>query len=357
MAAQQNAGPPSRPLAAYRLGLLSRTFSIHHGLFQQFPESDYGTAEGVSFAIEQMTDSLVTLANDIPVNVYSELRELLGIQSQQWDAVCVMVWEHHESARPWDTSLVATAQQPIRPDLKQLADLALESVTACRGWYDLGGSLGDYMVQVHDHDEGPVPSATALVTTVRALPVANVAVLSRVVELSEKQPDLCPRSLLTQAVLSADEAARWEVFRADADAYVVSRVLLKLDAIVQNELRGITTVPAGAGTDQATNHVVPQWNKETGELRWKGQVVRRVVQRAVNIIAILNTFEEQGWPVKIKDPLAQEIDSKVTAKPQQAANLWRLHDTIKSLNHGLEVLRFHADGASEGVYWQVLPTS
>ena len=35
----------SKPLAAYRLGLLSRTFTLHRDLFRERPEFEYGTAE------------------------------------------------------------------------------------------------------------------------------------------------------------------------------------------------------------------------------------------------------------------------------------------------------------------------
>jgi hypothetical protein len=62
-------------------------------------------------------------------------------------------------------------------------------------------------------------------------------------------------------------------------------------------------------------------------------------------VRILKAFQEEGWPVRIDDPLPFQkgIDSKS-----------RLRDTVKALNRSQQVLRFHLDGTGEGVRWELL---
>ena len=91
---------------------------------------------------------------------------------------------------------------------------------------------------------------------------------------------------------------------------------------------------------------VLSWNRDTGELFYGKQLIRRIAspQRATNIVAILNAFQEEGWPRRIDDPLPRGSDTQ------------RLREAIRTLNLGLERIHFRADGSGEGIIWEVADT-
>ena len=74
-------------------------------------------------------------------------------------------------------------------------------------------------------------------------------------------------------------------------------------------------------------------------------IVKQFKGPAKNQKAILDTFQEEGWPTRIDDPLPHIPDQD----PKE-----RLHDTIKSLNrHQVHrLLVFEGDGTGEGVQWR-----
>ena len=92
------------------------------------------------------------------------------------------------------------------------------------------------------------------------------------------------------------------------------------------------------------NDEVPSWDRDRPELRWGNTVVKRFKVPAPNQELILAAFQEDGWPVRIDDPLPPhpELDPKR-----------RLHDTINSLNRSqkLPLIRFLGDGSGQGVRW------
>jgi hypothetical protein len=90
---------------------------------------------------------------------------------------------------------------------------------------------------------------------------------------------------------------------------------------------------------------LPRWDAVQRALRVDGQVVKQFRLPAANQERVLVTFQEEGWPPRISDPLPprQDIDPKV-----------RLRDTVKFLNANQQnsLLRFHGDGTGEGVLWE-----
>jgi hypothetical protein len=66
---------------------------------------------------------------------------------------------------------------------------------------------------------------------------------------------------------------------------------------------------------------------------------------ARNIITILDTFEESGWPPGIDDPIPGGHGVVSSA---------RLHQAIHSLNRGLKRLRFRSNGSGDGIIWEVV---
>lgn len=101
-----------------------------------------------------------------------------------------------------------------------------------------------------------------------------------------------------------------------------------------------------AGVMQPAVDVRPRWDRRDRVLYLGEQSVKRYGRPSPNQEMILVSFEEEGWPRHIDDPLppSREVVPKS-----------RLHDTIKWLNRGQEnrLLRFLGDGSGEGVCWEI----
>ena len=91
----------------------------------------------------------------------------------------------------------------------------------------------------------------------------------------------------------------------------------------------------------------PKWDQQRRELCIDKVTVKRFKWAAANQEAILNAFEEEGWPYRIDDPLPPH--------PEQDSKR-RLSDTIKCLNRKQSncLIRFRGDGSGEGVVWETV---
>jgi len=94
----------------------------------------------------------------------------------------------------------------------------------------------------------------------------------------------------------------------------------------------------------------PRWDPERQELCVGGMVVKQFKVPAANQERILAAFEEDGWPIRIDDPLPPGSDQD----PKR-----RLHDTINSLNRNQKrhLLRFIGDGTGQGIRWELVEPS
>jgi hypothetical protein len=91
--------------------------------------------------------------------------------------------------------------------------------------------------------------------------------------------------------------------------------------------------------------IAPRWLKATGEL-WFGDAVIRWIRRpqqAKNIVRILDSFELDGWPPRIDDPITGGGDSSARRR------------AIESLNKGLKAIRFSCAGDGEAFCWEEIP--
>lgn len=97
-------------------------------------------------------------------------------------------------------------------------------------------------------------------------------------------------------------------------------------------------------------HGVPEWNANRHELLVNRQLIKRYRWPAENQEAVLNAFQEDGWPARIDDPIPPQ--SNIDPKR-------RLADTIKCLNrnHLVQLVRFRGDGTGEGVLWDFIANS
>lgn len=104
-------------------------------------------------------------------------------------------------------------------------------------------------------------------------------------------------------------------------------------------------LPAPAAVDRQPT-VKPVWDAERRQLSVDGVVVKHFKLPSPNQVTILSTFQEDGWPYHIDDPLP----ACPTVSPKE-----RLRYTIKSLNKYQKhrLIRFCGDGRGEGICWEL----
>jgi hypothetical protein len=100
-------------------------------------------------------------------------------------------------------------------------------------------------------------------------------------------------------------------------------------------LREIGERPASKTSSQR-----PSWQAETGELSFRGKVIRkfRVMESPTNLQRILDAFEAADWPLAIANPLGSE-------EPQAT------HQALNSLKKKLRGLRFHSTERGKTLNW------
>ena len=104
----------------------------------------------------------------------------------------------------------------------------------------------------------------------------------------------------------------------------------------------MTTGQEGVRLDRETR---PIWDRDRRKLSFGPHLVKHFKVPAPNQELILQSFEEESWPMRLDDPLPYHaaIDPKR-----------RLHDTINSLNRNQRVplLRFLGDGNGQAILWE-----
>jgi len=118
------------------------------------------------------------------------------------------------------------------------------------------------------------------------------------------------------------------------------RSLLSLTAFSAPPIRIEKPSPDGTQTQR------PVWDPDRQELSLLGHLVKRFRLPSHNQVAVLATFEEEAWPVKVYDPLPVTTG----VDPRR-----RLQDTIKGLNRSQKnpLLHFQGDGSGEGIVWEI----
>jgi len=92
---------------------------------------------------------------------------------------------------------------------------------------------------------------------------------------------------------------------------------------------------------------IPNWDRDTRTFLVGAELVKRFRVPSPNQEAVLDAFQEEGWPPSIDDPLSPVPDQQ----PKR-----RLHDTIRSLNlnQAKRLIRFRGDGTGQRVFWELL---
>jgi hypothetical protein len=90
----------------------------------------------------------------------------------------------------------------------------------------------------------------------------------------------------------------------------------------------------------------PNWDRDRRELRFGPLVMKRFTQPASVQETILASFEEEGWPERIDDPLRPSPDQDAVC---------RLRSAVNNLNRGLHCpfFRFGICGLGTAIYWRV----
>ncbi len=86
----------------------------------------------------------------------------------------------------------------------------------------------------------------------------------------------------------------------------------------------------------------PTWDRETGQLCFRGEIIRnvRVMAAPSNIQRILDDFQRAKWKRTMRSPLPRE---------QQ-----RLHQALRSLNKNLDKIRFHSAKGAQFIRREVV---
>jgi hypothetical protein len=91
----------------------------------------------------------------------------------------------------------------------------------------------------------------------------------------------------------------------------------------------------------------PNWDSESRTFSVGEYLVKRFRVPSSNQEAVLEAFQEEGWPRSIDDPLPPVADQQ----PKR-----RLRDTIKclNLNQAARLIRFRGDGTGQRVRWELV---
>ena len=124
-------------------------------------------------------------------------------------------------------------------------------------------------------------------------------------------------------------------------------ILTPLGVTVARRLAQSKTESSQGVTGKMNGSLRPVWDARLRELRIGGLLVKRFRVPADNQQTVLMVFEEEGWPMRIDDPLP--------LKPERGQRR-AMHDTISSLNRhqANDLIRFSGDGSGEGIRWEFI---
>jgi hypothetical protein len=145
---------------------------------------------------------------------------------------------------------------------------------------------------------------------------------------------------------------RLELERLTEAVHRASGVIVEIREMLQraDETPSALSISTGATDGEDANGTadvptVPRWDAETRTLSVGRRIVKQYRVPSRNQEAVLAAFQEEGWPLRIDDPLP--CRAGLNAK-------YRLHFTVGRLNRcGREsLIRFFGDGTGEGVCWE-----
>lgn len=361
-------------LAAYRLGFLAESYFTRRHLFCLYPEHvdwNWGTAWDTVCLIAQMRDEARVLGNELTENKRRRLLSFLQALLESWtdiytrmrDArdsdfsryptvVADLIAEHSANcdctkrgqsgrARQRTTRSARRRRTPSEvPDSALPGRLrsALAASPAFSGWAELGCAIGRCQCHLNcDPPLTPIPSLSPILEAVGNLPVEERAVAPTVQRVFSARSCLNEVGLFDVLIDAGGESARarWYVKyvngRPSREFYILLEAIDAVSANIQRELE--------------TAWERPRWDSESLQLFLGNARIKQIQRKnqAVNVIKILQVFEEENW--------AGEIDDPLPPPDENMSNRERLQEAVKSLNNGLSRIRFHASGGGERVRW------
>ena len=129
------------------------------------------------------------------------------------------------------------------------------------------------------------------------------------------------------------------------DAEINGSELIYLTEAGFEKLQSLPASPNRRVAAAASSSDLPTWCGSTRRLMVGRELVKAFRVPSPNQINVLQVFEEEGWPLRIDDPLPP--------RPGIATKR-RLVETIKSLNRSQKEakIRFFGDGTGVGVCWR-----
>jgi hypothetical protein len=389
MATNQVGRSNAKLLAAYRLGYSSRMFPVWHRLFQEKPEFEWGTAEGVLATIDEMKESLIVLAVEIPENFDRELRPSLDEEGQTWTTILAEAWEYtskeetpgtnddgmpeevfdpepsSEDIRRGESRFTVTGRHDASPLWRDFLNRAFLGLTELRPWYLLGAKIGEYHEALERLNSGSLPPLSVIVGAARSLSPESIQALpflATLQDLTDNPNRLSPREFLTTVIEATGKSIDEETYKEDCwDKYVTSNLLFDLDWAIQKGLQkasDLPVLPEGSGSvsqNATVDQPRPDWDSQYGKL-WLGtKLARKVAPQASRIRKLLDEFQAKGWPDLIRNPFM--VGHQGHPDPKRMRDPPLLHSTIKSVNRRLKGMRFHADGTGTGIAWSLDPDS
>lgn len=376
-----------RPWAAYTLGYQGHALRYWQVLIWDLP--NYEHADGVPCSSAELRYALDILTAEIPLGVALALREVLGRLERIHEQIiqCLLDGTRYRGRR------LGWGEAPGRAGWERMTCLvgqALADGAPSHRWLRLGQELGIWM-----HEDLLGDGARARAESLRvahaglkltAQARARFPVLESLGRLAADPGCVDEPYLRRKLIEAAPELWPDDFLDPVRDEWAYSKVMRLLHRDIQQQLlrnrrlpdagcehgspgdcdeegspqahrlvspfaaetvEAAVIVPSNgtevgptARQNPATETVRPRWDSECGELRYQGDVIRRVRSRSVarSIVRVLDAFEEDGWPRRIDNPVGND---KI-----------KIHETIKSLNDGLTRIRFHGDGVGEGIIWR-----
>lgn len=117
-----------------------------------------------------------------------------------------------------------------------------------------------------------------------------------------------------------------------------------------SESSGLSRATLGSLQSAGNITVTPRWDKALRTFLVGEHLVKHFRVPSPNQEAILDAFQEEGWPRSVDDPLPPVSEQH----PKR-----RLRDTVKGLNmHQISpLIRFRGDGTGQRVTWELLAAS
>jgi hypothetical protein len=334
-----------RPLAAYRLGLLSRSIWLRNKNLWETP-GNQSTWYDVPQAINQLHEARRVLGGPVFDGWFYEESPRVLYHFKRLNANLILA---AGTTGQYNGARFGSGPAPgieLWQQLRTLADEALNKGNPLRPYYELGATLGDYQLELWDLDQAAVmsndlglfPDILPVVERARQLPEVDVRRIPLLWSMVQSAPELNSgeRATFYRRLIGENRDA----FRLPSSVVgfrTINELARTLDTRIQDGLQRIALEPTQTGSGQQREK--PSWREDLLELYVGDRRVRRVAKQAHSLIVILNRFEKEGWPTTIANPLNTSSDPE------------RLKFAVKSLNKSLKQIRFGSNGNGQGITW------